>query len=400
MKVTALKTLWETKYCNVDPQVLEWTDEMELELQRLKAGEISSLADTDIIREAIKTENDFLRIKLQTISQSRQINVIKTFLNSLPLEQLEVVTREIACNPGNPVAVNLPHEGFPGSDDLQGETLEESQGEPSSTRCEGKSESDEVTKGDAEGDAVSKFQESSTMDEGDSFSRRSMQVPRQTTSNMEDDIVIKIAALEDKLAVDQQEMLEFKRKLEMATVRMRDGNYNEDDLVVLIQSRGETPTATRARQLSKQWKTAQSKPETWKDDWNATKQVLKELRSQLKFTGSTHGQGANPFHITVVPTLNAIPDNVATVADETRNVEGSDFEEDESEEEEFYVCCANRFCVLDGQMIYNINEAHECSICEQRCHIDCATEVKDAVDESPAIACKECHANFYCGLTD
>jgi len=76
--------------------------------------------------------------------------------------------------------------------------------------------------------------------------------------------------------------------------------------MVLIQSRGKTPGGTRARNLAKQWRSPQSEPEVWKDEWNTTKQELKELYNQLKLMGSTQGQCANPFHNTV-PTSNAAP---------------------------------------------------------------------------------------------
>jgi hypothetical protein len=118
MKVTALKELWETKYCNVHPPVVDWTDEMEFELQNLKAGETSFLMKTDIMREAAETENDFLRIKLQTISQLRQIDVIKGFLDSLPTEQGKVVIHKISL--GNSL-VNVPQESNSVANEPQGE---------------------------------------------------------------------------------------------------------------------------------------------------------------------------------------------------------------------------------------------------------------------------------------
>ena len=65
------------------------------------------------------------------------------------------------------------------------------------------------------------------------------------------------------------------------------------------------------------------------------------------------------------------------------------------EEEEFHVCCANEFCVFGEQTIHDVEEAHECIVCQLMCHIDCANEVADAVDESLAFACKECHANIH-----
>ena len=66
------------------------------------------------------------------------------------------------------------------------------------------------------------------------------------------------------------------------------------------------------------------------------------------------------------------------------------------EEEEFHVCCANGFCAFDWQPIHNVDEeARECMICQNLCHIDCGTGVKDVVDESLVFACKECHSSFY-----
>jgi hypothetical protein len=59
-------------------------------------------------------------------------------------------------------------------------------------------------------------------------------------------------ALENQLVVDGQKIIEFECKLEGTTNRMRDGNSSEEDLMVLIQSRGERPAGMRARQLTKQ----------------------------------------------------------------------------------------------------------------------------------------------------
>jgi hypothetical protein len=123
--------------------------------------------------------------------------------------------------------------------------------------------------------------------------------------------------------------------------------------MVLILSRGETPVGTRPRNLAKQWKRAQSKPEVWRDEWDATKQELRELRNQLKLVSA--------------------------------NVDSSESEE----EEEIHICCAGKFCVFDELTIHNVKEAHLCSICCSLCHIDCATKVEDAGDE---IACNECIA--------
>jgi hypothetical protein len=95
---------------------------------------------------------------------------------------------------------------------------------------------------------------------------------------MEGDLVSQIEALEKKLAICRQEILEFKRKLGVATNWMSEGNSSEEDLMVLIQSIGKTSVGSRAKMLAKQWRSA-------KDEFNTTKQELKEMHNQLELMG-------------------------------------------------------------------------------------------------------------------
>jgi hypothetical protein len=231
-----------------------------------------------------------------------------------------------SCNPDE----HIPQDRDSDANDPRTQNLEESQVESSSTE---RDESESLNQ--------------TSDDEGVSLLPVT-HMPGKTSST-EDDTVMKIGALEKKLA----EFLEFKRKLEVATNKTSGVNDSVEDLMVLILSRGETPVGTRPRNLAKQWKSAQSKLEVWRDEWDATKQELRELRNQLKLVSA--------------------------------NVDSSESEE----EEEIHICCAGKFCVFDELTIHNVKEAHLCSICCSLCHIDCATKVEDAGDE---IACNKCIA--------
>jgi hypothetical protein len=132
-------------------------------------------------------------------------------------------------------------------------------------------------------------------------------------------------------------------------------------------------------------------------------QAERDLQSRAPLTSMTEGsnQGTwpgteNPLLPAPVSTINLFPynDEVQANATAARNMDSSESEEEE-EEEEFYMCCANNFCVFDKPIIHKVEEAHACFICQHLCHLNCGTEVNDAVDESLVFACKECHANFF-----
>lgn len=84
-RVGDLRALWENKHRGAAPPRHEWTRDSEIE--RLKTGDISSLAETAIMQEAIRTENEYLQIRLETVSQSRQLAVLQGLLDGMPTER-------------------------------------------------------------------------------------------------------------------------------------------------------------------------------------------------------------------------------------------------------------------------------------------------------------------------
>jgi len=87
MNKPPLKTLYATKYAEIDPVPMQWTDGMEVELQRLKTGEIDLYMHTELKR-AFEREDEYLLRKMGVIGRSRRKQeLIALLLSSLEDEE-------------------------------------------------------------------------------------------------------------------------------------------------------------------------------------------------------------------------------------------------------------------------------------------------------------------------
>jgi hypothetical protein len=85
MRVGELKELWETKYHNAEAPDLEWTGDDEIE--RLRNGNHSPLSETEIMKQALQTENESLQIRLKTISNARRVAIFRGLLGDMEAER-------------------------------------------------------------------------------------------------------------------------------------------------------------------------------------------------------------------------------------------------------------------------------------------------------------------------
>lgn len=85
MGVKKVEELWRSKYRNARAPNVKWKGDREIE--RLRNGDISSLSETSIMKEAIQTENEYFQTRLETISRSRQLAVVGGFLDGMPSDQ-------------------------------------------------------------------------------------------------------------------------------------------------------------------------------------------------------------------------------------------------------------------------------------------------------------------------
>jgi hypothetical protein len=81
MRVGELKELWETKYHNAEAPDLEWTGDDEIEW--LRNGDHSPLSETEIMKQALQTENESLQIQLKTISNARRVAIFRGLLGDM-----------------------------------------------------------------------------------------------------------------------------------------------------------------------------------------------------------------------------------------------------------------------------------------------------------------------------
>jgi hypothetical protein len=85
MNKPGLQALYLQKYRNVQGSRLPcWTRDEEHELERLRAGEISSFEETAIYGKAVETLNEYLVTKLMTISSKRRDDVLAKVFERLP----------------------------------------------------------------------------------------------------------------------------------------------------------------------------------------------------------------------------------------------------------------------------------------------------------------------------
>jgi len=107
MRKPALLSLYETRYLNVVPEDLTWTQQDEAELTRLLAGEINSIQETAIYGNAVAGENEYLCIRLELISRERRQNVLSQCFSKLrENERQELLT--VLSHIGTNTETNAP----------------------------------------------------------------------------------------------------------------------------------------------------------------------------------------------------------------------------------------------------------------------------------------------------
>eukprot|EP00544_Gedaniella_sp_CCMP2646_P002075 CAMPEP_0202509334 /NCGR_PEP_ID=MMETSP1361-20130828/52719_1 /ASSEMBLY_ACC=CAM_ASM_000849 /TAXON_ID=210615 /ORGANISM="Staurosira complex sp., Strain CCMP2646" /LENGTH=318 /DNA_ID=CAMNT_0049143551 /DNA_START=125 /DNA_END=1082 /DNA_ORIENTATION=- len=93
MRVGELKELWETKYHNAEAPDLEWTGDDEIE--RLRNGDHSPLSETEIMKQALQTENESLQIRLKTISNARRVAIFRGLLGDMEAERRDKLLSQV-----------------------------------------------------------------------------------------------------------------------------------------------------------------------------------------------------------------------------------------------------------------------------------------------------------------
>ena len=79
-----LMKLWGEKYCErLDPVVEDWTEADNKNLERLQAGDVGCLENTDLYKRSFMREQECLTTRLATLPLKRSKNVLLHFFQGL-----------------------------------------------------------------------------------------------------------------------------------------------------------------------------------------------------------------------------------------------------------------------------------------------------------------------------
>lgn len=77
MKVGPLSELYNSKYIDKElPSIIDWSIDMECELNRLKKGELNSFQETSIYGKALEKNENYLFQRLQSVSKDTKLRVL------------------------------------------------------------------------------------------------------------------------------------------------------------------------------------------------------------------------------------------------------------------------------------------------------------------------------------
>ena len=78
MTMSKARSIYTRKYKNKNPPLIRtWTQRMESKLIRLERGEINDIQETSIYSNAKKTNEEYLAIRLQAVSEQTRLRVMK-----------------------------------------------------------------------------------------------------------------------------------------------------------------------------------------------------------------------------------------------------------------------------------------------------------------------------------
>ena len=74
MTMSKARSIYNRKYKNKNPPLIRtWTQRMESKLIRLERGEINDIQETSIYSNAKKTNEEYLAIRLQAVSEQTRL---------------------------------------------------------------------------------------------------------------------------------------------------------------------------------------------------------------------------------------------------------------------------------------------------------------------------------------
>ena len=91
MKVGPLRELYNSKYIDQDlPSIIDWSIDMECELNRLKKGELNSFQETSIYGKALEKNENYLFQRLQSVSKDTKLRVLAQLGETLDDDEKEL----------------------------------------------------------------------------------------------------------------------------------------------------------------------------------------------------------------------------------------------------------------------------------------------------------------------
>ena len=93
-----LKSLWETKYCDMADPLAVWTEEDEAKLNSLQQGEIGSVEEQAIYGKALDANNEYIKVRLLTVSSARRKEILENVFMALPLCEKELLLQRLSAN--------------------------------------------------------------------------------------------------------------------------------------------------------------------------------------------------------------------------------------------------------------------------------------------------------------